>query len=924
MSDHGSRLSSLFHAAVARPLAERLDFVHGACRNDDALREELEALLALDGAAAGFLEPVDLVGQVWGAYAIRARLGVGGMGEVYRAHDPKLDRDVALKVLPSVVSGDPERRARLAREARLLATLNHPHIAAIYGLEEREGAVALVLELVEGTTLAQQLERGALPLPDALVIARQIGQALQAAHESGVVHRDLKPANVVVQRSADGSPHAKVLDFGLAKPLGKGESSPGSLGDTTHGRILGTPAYMSPEQARGHAVDRRADIWAFGCLLFEMLSGVQPFAAATVPDTLARLLDHEPDWFALPHRTPASIRRLLERCLRKDPGGRLHDIGDALIELDDAVRPIPRRRILPALHPRIGWAVSMAGALAIVVVGGLVTRPRPAAPEPVVFAIPPSPGSNFTGTAPGFAVSPDGRHLAWAAATDGISRVWVRAIDSLEARSLPGTEGALAPFWRPDSRRIGFFARGMLKMVSVEGGSPVTLGTGTFGFWTGGAWNDRGDVLFTSGCCLWHVKAGQPAPPPRQVTTTTRDEIRHLWPAFLPDGDRFLYFVERETTNEVRVRSLSTGEARPLGTFESHVVFDSGYLFYVRGGNLTAQTFDPASLRLEGDPWVFGVQAGIDPPWQHGMFSVAPTALAYRGVARAPSVLTWVNRSGKVLETIGEPAVMYNINLSFDDKRVVVSRLTDEIGQPAQTDVWVVAPSGGAPQRLTQGRAWEWDPAWSPDGRYTLFTSDPVSRWTPRLYVRPSTRTGDAVLLDDEGITAPEWSADGRHIMYTKGGETGFDLWTIDMSGNRKPTPFLKTPSHEQAGTFSPDGKWVAYDSNFTGRWEVYLRRFPVGEEAIRISTEGGRAPRWRGDGKELFFVALDGVLTAVDVDLAHGVLGQSRALFPGVGASCCRQYAVARDGQRFLLLRPAGDPPPLSVVLNWQAQLHP
>jgi Tol biopolymer transport system component len=925
MSDPSARLSDLFNEAIALPAADRLAFAR-TCPGSSDLRRELEALLSLEGAAAGFLEGDELVGRAWGSYTIRGRLGAGGMGEVYRAHDPKLERDVALKVLRSDVSRDPERRARLAREARVLATLSHPHIGAIYGLEERDGAVALVLELVEGPTLAERLERGALPITEALLIARQIASALEAAHDKGLVHRDLKPANVALQRSPDGSPHAKVLDFGLAKPLTDSDRSPNSPGVTTEGRLLGTPAYMSPEQARGLAVDRRTDIWAFGCVLFEMLCGVHPFAGTTVTDTLARILDHEPDWLVLPRALPPDVRRLLERCLRKDPRRRLHDIGDALIELDDVTRHPLGRRMLSAVRSSPGLLLSLAGAAVLALAGTVMLRPGPAAAEAVVFTVPLAQGSEYTGTAPQFAMSPDGRHLAWAALSDGVSRVWVRATDSLEARSLSGTEGAWSPFWRPDSRRIGFFVGNGLKAVSLDGGSTETLDTRLSAASAGGAWNERDDVLFASGCCLWQVKAGRPGPPPRQVTRTAADEITHTWPAFLPDGDHFLYFVQGETKNQVRVGSLSSDETRSLGHFESHVVYVSGHLFFVRDGHLTAQAFDPVTLRLEGEPRLLGVRAGVDPPWQHGMFSVAPTALAYNPVARRHSVLTWVNRAGDVVGTIGEPGAMYNLNLSFDDSRAVVSRLTDQIGpQPAHTDVWVVSQAGGAPQRVTQDGSWEWEPAWSPDGREIVFASDPVARSAPRLFVRSSTGSGDARLLDDSGNAAPDWSADGRYILYNRGNdpETGFDLWVVDMVGDRKPRPFLRTRFNERGPAFSPDGKWVAYASDVTGRWEIYLRRFPAGEEAIRVSSETGQLPRWRRDGKELFFLSRGGMLTAVDVDLGDGTVGRARPLFqPILERNCCRTYAVSRDGQRFLTIRPTSNPP-VAVVLNWQARLH-
>jgi Protein kinase domain/WD40-like Beta Propeller Repeat len=478
--------------------------VADACEGDEALRQEFESLLAVDGAAAAFLErpaaeglageprATDLVGQTWGAYTIVAPLGAGGMGEVYQAHDARLDRDVALKVLRSEVSADPERRARLAREAKSLAALGHPNIGAIFGLEERDGAVALILELVEGPTLAERLEDGPLPAPEALAVARQIAEALQAAHDKGFVHRDLKPANIVLQTSPEGTPHAKVLDFGLAKPLAGDASPRAALSDTTEGRILGTPAYMSPEQARGLAVDRRTDIWAFGCVLFEMLSGLQPFEGATVTDTLARILDREPDWSALPQTTPDSVRRLLERCLRKEPHRRLHDIGDALIELEDGSTGSGGRRTIWKVA---GLALSAAAVAGVLVPAAFLTRASTSAGPSIEFDVPVPEDAVFSGTSPQFAISPDGRYMAFSASSNSVNRIWVRPIASAEAHLVPGMEGGFNPFWRPDGTMIAFFAVGTLRTVPLEGGSPVVLAqTDGFLFPVAGAWNDRDDM----------------------------------------------------------------------------------------------------------------------------------------------------------------------------------------------------------------------------------------------------------------------------------------------------------------------------------------------------------------------------------------------------------------------------------------------
>ena len=503
-TDQGKRITGLYHAALERPPAERGTFLDEVCAGDAALREEVESLLRIGSDADALLETpamevvargvAGMVGRQLGPFHVLGALGVGGMGEVYRARDSKLGRDVAIKLLPPLFTRDPERRARFAREARLLATLNHPNIGAIYGLEEMGGETALVLELVEGPTLAEHLERGPLPVSDAVTVARQVAEALEAAHDKGIVHRDLKPTNVVLQRVSgpsgvpSGAPRAKVLDFGLAKTMAVGLDADrrqirrSSVSGTADGRILGTPAYMSPEQARGQPVDKRTDIWAFGCVLFEMLSGQRVFDGATGTDTLAAVLQREPDWSALPPNTPASVRRLLERCLQKDPRKRLHDIADARIELDDVdrlggvldVAPRLRHCIVPA-SGSAGFVASVLGVAFSAMALLYLRDARSTQTDLVEFSIAPVEPSRYTGTAPEFAISPDGRHVAFAATTQGVPTLWVRSLATLTQRSIPGTEGAQNPFWSPDSGSLGFFASGQLKKVRVTGGSPVVV-----------------------------------------------------------------------------------------------------------------------------------------------------------------------------------------------------------------------------------------------------------------------------------------------------------------------------------------------------------------------------------------------------------------------------------------------------------------
>ena len=953
-------ISDLYHRALARAPEERGAFLTEACNGDDGLRQEVESLLAFESASAQFLErrtigvaaPVDdvpsMIDRQLGPYTIVAPLGAGAMGEVYRARDRKLGRDVAIKILPSHFTADPERRARFAREARLLATLNHPHIGAIYGLEESDGVSALVLELVEGQTLADRLEGGPLPIAEALAVARQIAEALEAAHENRIVHRDLKPANIILQGAADrlsADVRVKVLDFGLAKPMaldvaaGPTQGPSGSFDGTVDGRILGTPAYMSPEQARGLAIDERTDIWAFGCVLFEMLTGRRAFDGATITDTLARILDHEPNWTALPQQTPAGIRALLERCLRKDPRKRLRAIADALIEIEDHASPLAGARAalvetpaVPSRHrERVAWIVAGASAIALSGLALLYVRdPRPTPSEPVEFAIALPEDSRFTGNAPEFAISPDGRHVAFTVSSDGISRVWVRSLATLELRTLPGTEGARSPFWKPDSRALGFFATQQLKTIQLNGGSPIVVCNAPWpagSSYIGGTWNEAGVIVFGRGSGPLHqvtaVQAGGVASP---LTKLVEGDVVHRWPSFLPDGQHFLYLAQRGMTDELRIGSLSSADTISFGPFESHATYAAGYLFFVRGGNLMAQPFDANTRHLGGEPLLVAAQTAIDAPFQRGMFSVSAAALVYSRAARTPWELTWRDRQGNVVGTAGRPGVYFNLDLSPDEQRVTISQMTQAPGARARFDIWLIdLTRDGAASPLTDDPAWEFDPAWSPDGRQIAFNSNrPLpQRSAYSLFVRASNSSGqDFKLVDGGGTTVnmPDWSRDG-FIVYTH----DQDLWTLPMTGDGKPTVFLKTEHQEMDGVFSPDGRWIAYHSNASGRHEVYVRPFPPGEGFIPISSAGGWSPRWRADGSELFFLSLEGAMMAVTIDRTNGLTaGVPQRLFQTqirFGSGQNRFYDVTGNAQRFLVPR-MGPGTPIIVESNWQAKL--
>jgi eukaryotic-like serine/threonine-protein kinase len=959
-----NRVSELYHRALACTPEERGAFLKKACDGDHALLAEVESLLRYESDAARFLESPaavvagdvartsdgrQMIGRQLGSYTIVAPLGAGGMGEVYRARDRKLGRDVAIKILPSHFTADPERRSRFAREARLLATLNHPHIGAIYGLEETGGATALVLELVEGPTLADRLERGRLPIAEARAIARQIAEALDAAHEKGIVHRDLKPANIVLQSSANasgvpsGQPRAKVLDFGLAKTMAAvpdddlTQQRPGSFDGTGEGRILGTPAYMSPEQARGQAVDKRTDIWAFGCVLYEMLSGRRPFDGDTMSDTFVSILEREPQWDALPAETPASIRTLLERCLRKDPRHRLHDIADARIELDDGSQPLASTRSATDATPptsisvrdRLGWLVAAALALTW---GGtmLLTRRDVApAPEPVEFPILPPEGSSFSPLAVDFAVSPDGRHIAFIANSKAGSSLWVRSLAAVDLRPIRGTDGARNPFWSPDSQSIGFFAGNQLKTVRASGGAavvplpwPVSMPGNweSLGFAPTGTWNRQDIVVFgpSSDGNLYQidVKRGGPATP---VTTPTTFPYRR--PSFLSDGQRFLYSSGEGTKNELRVGSLTTAATVVIGTFESPVSFGAGHLFFTRGGNIMAQSFNEDTPRLEGDPVLLRAQVRTDMRGNRG-FSVSTNGrFVFLAPARTEPQLTWLDRSGRPVGTLGPPGMAGgNLELSPDGQQLAFTKLV-RAPEP-QTHIWRIELATGKATPLTDDPADDYDPTWSPDGKYIVFNS--ARQGGSGLFLRASDGRGVDVLLakpetsEASSFMVASWSRAGVIVFNVLKNSGDLDLWTLPMSGDRTPRVFVSSKQSELNGTFSPDGRWVAYQSNASGRYEIVVRPFPDKDPARTISRDGGRFPRWRADGKELFFVAPDGTMMAAGFDAANAVSqGVPQPLFATqIRVGDMRPYAVDKNGR--FLLKVAPDPQ-VVVVMDWR-----
>ena len=892
----------------------------------------------MTGATSG----LTMINRQLGAYTIVAPLGAGGMGEVYRAHDNTLGRDVAIKILPARFTADAERRERFAREARLLATLNHPNIGAIYGVEEADGLTALVLELVEGPTLADRLAQGPLSVGETVAVAQQLADALATAHEKGIIHRDLKPANIVLNRAADSASsdvRVKVLDFGVAKTLAAGPAADSEWNGTTavastaDGRILGTPAYMSPEQARGQAVDRRTDLWAFGCILFEMLSGRHPFEGETPGDMVARILEREPDWRMLPQGTPPAMRTLAERCLRKDVRKRLHDIVDARIELDDvdlSARPADsgdaadsgaRKRLW------INWLAALAAGAAVGVAATLLyLRTPPPALAPIEYSVSPPPGAVFYRH---FEVSPDGQKIVVAATSNDVSQLWVRPTTAPAWREVAGTEDARFPFWSPDNQSIGFFAKGQLKTVKLDGAPPVVVcDCNVQGNFVSGSWNQEGVILF-SGLPgpLRKIRSNGGSPTP---VTSSRDST-HVWPWFLPDGDHFLY-IERSDPFVLRVGSLSSANDVVLGPFESHVTYAKGHLLFVRKGWLMAQPFDTRTRHFTGDAMVVADHSN-DSARPRGDFSASPAGVLARLAPSEGRRLTWVNRTGATVGTIGPPGEYSQLSLSRDGRNLAVSMVTKAPGEEANFDIWHFdLERAGTPTRLTHDPDESTGPTFSPDGTQIAFVSSMIGR-PYSLFTRRITSAENVPVLTGSGSPlggfAPDWSEDGRWLIFSAGTlATGADLWKLALTGDRTPSVFLRTRFSEMRAALAPDGHWIAFESDQSGESEIYVRPFPEGDGEIKISNGGGRSVAWRRDGRELFFLALDGTMMAVaKTSVGSFRAGTQKPLFQTdlnwFGEN--NSYAVASEG-RFLLTVPvnaSGNPRPIEVVLNWTAKLR-
>ena len=908
-------------------------------------------------------------GRKFGPYEILAPLGAGGMGEVYRARDTKLNRDVALKVLPEVFARDAERMARFRREAQVLASLNHLNIATIYGLEESNGHCALVMELLEGPTLAELLEtrnskfeiRKADPTPatgfdlgsssfDPLHIAKQIAEGLEYAHERGIIHRDLKPANVKVR--PDGT--VKILDFGLAKAL---EESPAagsinisptiSAAATREGLILGTAAYMSPEQARGRAVDRRSDIWSFGAVLFEMLSGRQAFPGEDVSHTLAAVIMKDPDWDALPPSTPAGIQRLVRRCLTKDPRQRLRDIGDARIAIEEALTGSPdvgaiRELSLQAISPpawrrALPWTLAAISTLALLAltIGVVMRTPRPSI-RPiarVVVTLPP-PDRLALEQTPVVSLSPDGSRLVYVANHGGSTQLYVRAINRFEAAPIPGTGGAESPFFSPDGQSVGFFTEGKLKRVSISGGAPLTLCSAPLN--RGATWGPDDTIVFapsiTSG--LFRVSAGGGTAKPLTVPDRKKGELGHRWPEILPGGKAVLFTIWTGAggsfdTAQIDVLSLETGEQRVLvegGAYAKYV--STGHLVYARAGGLLAVPFDLERREVTGSPVSISENVNMSP-----LSGVAEFTLSGEGsLAYVPGVssvsertLVWVDRKGALRPLVAPPRPYLTPRLSPDGGWLAVGI------QVTNPGLWLYDLARGTLTRLTASNLAPL-PIWAPDGKHVTFLSAPSGAMDLYSIAADGSGAAEPLTTTSEKYRMPSsWSPDGRTLAFTEvDAATGFHIWLLSLEGDRKARPFLQTASDEGAPAFSPDGRRLAYQSDESGRSEIYVRPFPGPGGKIQISTEGGTQPMWARNGRELFYRNGDKMMvTSLETKPVFAAF-KPKLLFEAhyeTGFSTLdRDYDVSPDGQRFLMIKGSEQesaPTQLNVVLNWSDELR-
>ncbi len=905
-----------------------------------------------------------------GAYEIIVLLGKGGMGEVYRAKDTRLNREVALKVLPPEFAQDTDRLRRFEQEAQATSALNHPNILTVHDFGMHDNAPYIVAELLEGEELRAQLDNGALPVRKAIEYAQQIAAGLAAAHEKGVVHRDLKPENLFVTK--DG--RVKILDFGLAKLTERrGEKAKGRLGEddatlalsphpavapslTIPGTVMGTVAYMSPEQVQGKDVDHRSDIFSFGIILHEMLSGKRAFMGESMADVMSAILkDDPPELSETNAKISPQLEKIVRRCLEKKPEMRFHSAHDLGFALSTLTTPSGARletatalavtESLPATsmigpfgNVRLWMAV--AAVMALVALAALPFAVKYLRQSPPAAAV----AGRFTIAAPEKVtvmfspeLSPDGHNLVFAAAFEGKVNLWLRPLGSLTAQLLPGTEGAANPhFWSPDSRSICFPADDKLKKLDLAGGAPQTICTlpknaqQGVPVMFGGTWNREGVILFGSGGRIYRVAATGGEPTLVLGTDQPSRDALYRWPAFLPDGRHFLYLrmPNPQGASEIYLAALDGQAPTRLLASDSHALCAAassggGYLLFARAGALLAQPFDGGNLKLTGEPFVVADKVRVTLSGR-GYFSVSDNgSLVYDPTSLFNNEqLTWIDRAGKALEPVGTPGAIQSPRLSPDGKRVAVVRRDAQTGT---YDIYVTDLARGASSRLTFDPGNDTNPVWSPDGSRIAWVSTRDAGF--QIYQMLASGVGQEELLlkSDVPIRPDSWSADGRFILYGRlDPKMRGDLWVLPLEGERQPFLFLQTPFAEQTPRFSPNGRWVAYTSNDQGRDEVYVQTFPAAGGKWQVSINGGLLPHWRSDGKELFYLSGDNKLMAVEVKPGSSFeAGVPKALFDLAPLRAASVYAVTADGQRFLFVTQGEATANLqfTVVTNWMAE---
>jgi Tol biopolymer transport system component len=867
-----------------------------------------------------------------GPYEIVSLIGAGGMGEVYRGRDARLGRDVAIKILPPLFSSDADRLRRFEQEARAAAALSHPNILAVYDVGEQNGSPYIVSELLEGEPLRNKVQQ---PLPHrrAIGYAIEVADGLAAAHDKGIVHRDLKPENIFIT----GAGFVKILDFGLAKlTLGAAAAGSGSAAtiaaDTQPGSVLGTAGYMSPEQVRGDPVDHRSDIFAAGAILYEMVSGRRAFAGASIAETMSAILrDDPPDLTEGTPAVPPALARIIDRCLQKDPASRFQSSRDLAFALEQLSTASGSTATVAAVRQRfvwLPWGLFAAAALSAIVISAIALRPRPplAPGQAIRFNLPMPGGISITASGNFVAVAPDGRQIALAAAKDGKPMLWIHTLDAAAPKSLPDTERLGVPFWSPDGRYVGFFSDGKLKKVSADGGPPQTLSTAPEIInGTGATWNQFGVILFSSirGPILRVPDAGGRSEPATTLGAGYEEEW-HLFPQFLPDGRRFLFYLrnlKNADRSGIYVQTLDSRDVRRVVSGGSRFAYvPPGYLVYARDGLLMAQPFDPERAVVTGDPMVTPERVEQIQSTGNVAFSLSSAGtLAYRASGQAaPSRLRWFDRDGTPLGAIGEPAAYRNPRLSPDGRKIVVE-IVDNSGEQ---DLWLLDVLKGTSSRFTFNPGRDAAPVWSRDGEKIAWQTAGDTRVK-------SAAGGREEVVYPEPFIPDDWQNDGAGLLLHPGQPR--QLLLLPLTGeDRQPRVLVEGQTIQTHARLSPDGRWLAFSTNDSGRFEVDVQSYPSGAYRTRVSVDGGLQPKWRPDGKELFYLTLDGTLMAVPIVLGDTFQAdRPRPLFAtGVDTTTgvvWHQYDVSPDGRRFLVDVPLSAPS-LAVVVNWPALLarHP